>query len=193
MADDNAVWRAQTYALLARLLVAPPNQSLLDNIAAVDVTESQSPMGVAWQQLIDAAKLVKLSAVDDEYQALFIGVTQGELIPYGSYYQTGFLMEEPLAELRTDLARLGLQRQDDKAEPEDHAAAQCDVMRLILTAEGTPVVCARDFYQRHLLPWMERFFQDLQLAKSARFYRAVGTFGSCFIKLETRILTVPVK
>ncbi|MDH5592578.1 MAG: molecular chaperone TorD family protein, partial [Gammaproteobacteria bacterium] len=116
-------------------------------------------------------------------------VTHGELMPYGSYYQTGFLMEEPLANLRTDLARLGLERQDDTAEPEDHVAAQCDVMRLILMAEGTPVVTADEFFKRHLKPWVVRFFQDLSHADNAQFYRAVGQFGSVFLELETGLIS----
>jgi len=185
MSDDNKLWRVQTYALLARLLSSPPDQALLDNLAAIEVTEPQSPMGKQWLQLICAAKKADVSAVHDEYQALFIGVTHGELIPYGSYYQTGFLMEEPLAELRADLARLGLERQDETAEPEDHIAAECDVMRLILTAEGTPIVTAEDFYKHHLSPWCAKFFNDMQEAKSVDFYRALGKFAAAFIAMES--------
>lgn len=187
MADENTLWRAQAYALLATLLAAAPDQTLLDNLAAIEVTEPKSPMGKLWLQLITAAKNVDVSSVYDEYQNLFIGVTHGELIPYGSYYQTGFLMEEPLAEIRTDLARLGLAKQDDTAEPEDHAAAQCDVMRLILMAEGTPIVSAEEFFQHHLNPWMEHFFADMTKAKQAVFYQAIGQFGMGFIKLESAI------
>lgn len=187
MADENTLWRSQTYALLATLLAASPDQLLLDNLAAIEVTEPESPMGKLWLKLTSSAKNVDVSAVYDEYQNLFIGVTHGELIPYGSYYQTGFLMEEPLAELRTDLARLGLEKQDDTAEPEDHAAAQCDVMRLILMAEGTPVVSAEDFFKHHLNPWMEHFFNDMVKAKQATFYQIVGQFGAGFIKLESAL------
>ena len=187
MADENTLWRAQTYALLATLLAAAPDQTLLDNLAAIEVTEPESPMGKLWLQLTAAAKNVDVSAVYDEYQNLFIGVTHGELIPYGSYYQTGFLMEEPLAELRTDLARLGLEKQEDTAEPEDHAAAQCDVMRLILMAEGTPVVSAEDFFKHHLNPWMEQFFADMVKTEQAVFYKIIGQFGIGFIKLESAI------
>jgi len=187
MADENTLWRAQTYALLATLLVAAPDQALLDNLTAIEVTEPESPMGKLWLLLTSSAKKVNVSAVYDEYQTLFIGVTHGELIPYGSYYQTGFLMEEPLAELRTDLAKLGLEKNDDTAEPEDHAAAQCDVMRLILMAEGTPIVSAEDFFKHHLNPWMEHFFDDLVKAKQATFYQVVGEFGLGFIRLESAL------
>ena len=51
----------------------------------------------------------------------------------GSWYLTGFLQEEPLAELRDDLAELGLGRAG-VTETEDHIAALAEVMRhLVLT------------------------------------------------------------
>lgn len=187
MADENILWRAQTYALLARLLAAAPDKDLLDNLVSIDVVEPESPMGKQWLKLITAAKSVDVSAVHDEYQNLFIGVTHGELIPYGSYYQTGFLMEEPLAELRADLAKLGLEKQQGTAEPEDHAAAQCDVMRLLLMAEGTPIVTAEAFFKHHLAPWMARFSEDMLKAEQAGFYQSVGQFSAGFIKLESAI------
>lgn len=185
MADENIKWRAQTYALLARLLSSAPDQNLKESLMAVEVVEPESPMGKEWTALVSAATQLDISAGEDEFQALFIGVTHGEIMPYGSYYQTGFLMEEPLAILRSDLAKLGLERQADTAEPEDHIAAQCDVMRLILTAEGTPIVTADEFFNRHLTPWVIQFFKDLTTADAAEFYQAVGLFGKQFMTMET--------
>ncbi|MDC9724993.1 MAG: molecular chaperone TorD family protein [Gammaproteobacteria bacterium] len=184
MSDDNKVWRAQTYALLANLFAQAPSQILLDHIVAVEVTEPESPMGKQWLNLVSVANKVTIATLEDEYQTLFIGVTHGELIPYGSYYQTGFLMEEPLAELRTDLAKLGLVKHEDAAEPEDHISAQCDVMRLILMAEGTPIVTDKDFFLHHLKPWLTNFFTDLASTKTSEFYRAIGEFGKVFINME---------
>lgn len=186
--NDEQEWRAQHYALLASLLSAPPEQDLLDNIAAVEVTEPESVMGQAWQGLRLAAKAAGQEQVQDEFHALFIGLTQGEIVPYGSFYQTGFLHEEPLARLRQDLSQLGLERKQHKKEPEDHIAGEFDVMRLILTAEGTPVVDAPTFFRRHILPWAEAFFADLAVAGSAKFYRELADFGANFIKLETQLL-----
>jgi TorA maturation chaperone TorD len=188
MTDENTLWRAQTYALLATLLNSEPSRELLANLAALDIVEPDSPMGKQWLQLREAAKAIDFDSLADEYQALFIGVTHGELIPYGSYYQTGFLMEEPVAVLRSDLAKLGLERQENVTEPEDHIAAQCDVMRLILMAEGTPIVSAEQFFQRHLAPWVAKFFADMTAAKSAIFYRSVGQFGETFFELECGLM-----
>jgi TorA maturation chaperone TorD len=189
MSEDNVVWRAQTYALLAHLLSSEPDQTLIDSLAAIEVTEPESPMGKHWLNLIEQAKKADVEAIYDAFQALFIGVTHGELIPYGSYYQTGFLMEEPLAEIRTDLGKLGLERQQDTSEPEDHIAAVCDVMRLILSAEGTPIVTADEFFKHHALPWFPAFFNDLAASKQHEFYSALGQFGAAFTELEQRIFS----
>lgn len=186
--DTDNAWRAQTYALLANLLYRAPDAQLLEALAALEVTDPDSPLAAAWQVLSESANTIDPSRLEKEYQQLFIGLIQGELIPYGSYYQTGFLNEKPLAVLRGDLAKLGLARQQDSAEPEDHISAECDVMRLILTANGVPVVDEQQFFNRHLKPWASRFFIDLQQAKSASFYRAVGMLGERFIKMETERL-----
>ena len=184
MSDDNKIWRAQTYALLANLFAQAPNQTLLDHIAAIEVTEPESPMGKQWVNLVAIVKNAKVSTLEDEYQTLFIGVTHGELIPYGSYYQTGFLMEEPLAELRADLAKLGLVKHEDAAEPEDHVSAQCDVMRLLLMAEGTPIVTDKEFFIHHLKPWVDNFFTDLQASNTSEFYQVVAQLAKVFINME---------
>ena len=112
---EETQWRAQTYALLANLLAAPPEQDLLDNIISLQVTHPESPLGQGWMALIEAAKQNDVEQIADEYQLLFIGLAQGEVIPYGSFYQSGFLNEKPLAKLRIDLGKLGLERQQDKA------------------------------------------------------------------------------
>lgn len=186
--DESAVWRAQAYALSANLLAASPDAMLLSNIAALQVTDEGSELEAGWQALIAAAAKADANELKSEYQKLFIGLAQGEVIPYGSYYQTGFLHEKPLALLRADLALLGLSRQQEKKEPEDHIAAQCDVMRLLLSASGTPIITADVFFNRHLAPWAEKFFSDLQTAASATFYSAVGQFGRVFIHHEKQLM-----
>jgi TorA maturation chaperone TorD len=105
-------------------------------------------------------------------------VGRGELMPYGSWYLTGFLMEQPLARLRGELSELGFARRDGVKEPEDHAAALCDVMAMISTGEDAASLDVQTgFFSRHIAPWMGRFFRDMQQAPSARFYRAVGQLG----------------
>ena len=137
--------------------------------------------------LADAAARGTPGVLGDEYLALFIGLGRGEVVPYGSWYMTGFLMEQPLARLRSDLAELGIERQEGVREPEDHAAALCDAMALLISGDDpAPVALQSRFFARHMEPWMGKFFRDLQQAPSARFYRAVGQLGEQFMDVETR-------
>lgn len=184
--------RANTWSLLAQLLGGAPDERLLSVLAAIDPAQAESDdlVGAAWRMLAQAAGRSSPAELADEYQDLFIGVGRGELVPYGSWYLTGFLMEKPLARLREELKFLGFERQEGVTEPEDHAAALCDVMAMIITGEEpAPLEAQAGFFDRHISPWMGRFFRDLQQAPSARFYRAVGQLGEQFIEVEKRYLS----
>ena len=190
--DAEASLRAGTYSLLANLLARTPDQSTLDLITQIDQTPEEGAdtlLGAAWQMLAAAAQRARIGDLDDEYHALFIGLGRGELMPYGSWYMTGFLMEQPLAQLRGDLARLGFERREGVSEPEDHAAGLCDVMAILNTpGEVAALDLQRDFFERHMLPWMPKFFRDMQQASSASFYRAVGQLGEQFLEVEKEFL-----
>jgi TorA maturation chaperone TorD len=183
--------RAGTYSVLANFLASPPDQQLLDLLRTIDRSDGAADtlLGAAWHMLAAAAEKASPADLEDEYHDLFIGIGRGELVPYGSWYMTGFLMEQPLARLRDDLARMGLERQEGVCEPEDHAAGLCDVMSIINT-EGEVVALdiQWQFFERHMLPWISKFFRDLQQAKSASFYRAVGQLGEQFIDVEKEFL-----
>jgi TorA maturation chaperone TorD len=177
--------RADVYALLAALLGRPADERMLTLLRALDTrATAATEMAPLWDLLKQAASDGKPEEIADEYQALFIGIGRGELVPYGSWYLTGFLMERPLAELRMDLARLGFERDEAVREPEDHVAALCETMSLMIAADDIPFDAQREFHEKHLAPWMGRFFSDLAQAESARFYRAVGLLGEQFMKLE---------
>ncbi|MDH3399961.1 MAG: molecular chaperone TorD family protein [Chromatiales bacterium] len=181
------VLRANTYSLLAHLLAAPPVENSLSLLSRIDAQESESGdlLGAAWQMLRQAAERSDTAELDDEYHDLFTGMGRGELMPFGSWYMTGFLMEQPLAKLRGDLRELGFERQEGVTEPEDHAAALCEVMSMITTAD---LAAQGQFFQRHIATWMPRFFRDMQEASSARFYRAVGQLGEQFMEVEKEYL-----
>jgi len=186
--------RAQVYALLGALLARPPQQPLLKALRQIEVPVSEvgSDMAAAWSLIKQAAERVEPASLEDEYQELFIGIGRGELVPYGSWYVTGFLMERPLAELRVDLRRLGFECRDDVHEPEDHVAALCETMSLIAASPEISLEMQREFFGKHLGPWMGRFFGDLANAKSASFYRAVGLLGESFLEVERTYLSMPV-
>ena len=188
---DGDTVRANTYGLLGALLANPPRNETFDLLAGIEVPSTDG-LGTAWEALRRAARHADAGAVDDEYHDLFIGVGRGELIPYGSWYLTGFVMDKPLALLRTDLAALGFERQDEVKEPEDHAAALLETMALIVAAPEHGIDVQRRFFDRHVATWMRTFFADLQTADSARFYRSVGQFGDRFMAFETQYLSIVV-
>ncbi|NCF27462.1 MAG: molecular chaperone [Gammaproteobacteria bacterium] len=186
--------RANTYGLLGALLAAPPSASLIQLLTRISPAEvgGGDDLASAWEVLRLAAGRASVPALDDEYHDLFLGISRGELVPYGSWYMTGFLMDQPLAVLRRDLAELGFERQEDIKEPEDHVAALLETMGLLISEGDTSVDVQRRFFQSHMGPWMKTFFLDLQKAETARFYRAVGQFGEQFIEFEAKYLTMLV-
>ncbi len=181
--DEVDAARAREYALLATLLRRPPTD-LLGRIAALGA--DSSPLGLAHTALAEAAAATNQQRVEREFFNLFIGIGRGELLPYGSYYLTGFLNERPLARLRNDLVRLGIERAADEAEPEDHAAVLCEIMAGLADARfDAPAGSDRKLFEKHMSPWIGRFFADLEQAKAAVFYRYVGTIGRMFVEIES--------
>lgn len=185
--------RAGTYSLLAALLRDIPGPELLDQLIAIESpdTPAGDDLADAWQALRQTARAADPAALDDEYHELFIGLGRGQVVPYGSWYLTGFLMEKPLGELRRDLASLGFERDASVREPEDHAAALCEVMAMLISDDSAPFGVQRRFFDTHVGPWFETFCRDLEQAPAARFYRAVGRLGAAFMRLEKRYLTMP--
>ena len=174
--------RAREYALLAALLSCPPSNALLGEIARLqgDVT----PLGRAHATLAQAASEAAAD-VEREFFDLFVGLGRGELLPYGSYYLTGFLNERPLSRLRDDLAALGIERVENHFEPEDHAATLCEIMAGLAAGRFPASEQAqRAFFAKHVAPWMGRLFADMEKAASAKFYRSVGSLGRLFLEIE---------
>lgn len=188
--DEVDALRAQHYGLLAALLQRAPTTQTLKDIASISGDTSE--LGLALIALADAARATDATKVSREFFNLFIGVGRGELMPYGSYYLTGFLHERPLADVRGDLIRLGLERVETQREPEDHIGILCEVMSGFAARrfEATPAD-EKSFFENHLRPWAERFFVDLETAKDAHFYRTVGQVGRLFIAIETQAFALP--
>jgi TorA maturation chaperone TorD len=175
--------RAREYAVLSALLRRAPNSDLLTRLAALG--GDPSPLGAAHAALAEAAGATHAARVEREFFNLFVGIGRGELLPYGSYYIAGFLNERPLARLRDDLARLGIERVESETEPEDHAAVLCEIMAGLVDGRfDAPPGADRDLFEKHLAPWIGRFFADLERAKAADLYRRIGTVGRVFIEIE---------
>lgn len=182
--DEIDAGRAQEYALLAALLMRAPDTALLKRLAGL--RGDSSPLGLAHIALAEAAERVTVEQVEREFFDLFIGVGRGELMPYGSYYLTGFLHERPLARLRDDLGKLGIERVEGNVEPEDHAATLCEIMAGLIGGQfDARPGSDQEIFEKHMASWMGRLFRDMEMAEAANFYRPVGTIGRLLMDIET--------
>ena len=181
--EDGA--RADLYDLLAALLRSPPSADMLAALAAL--SGDGSPLGQAVEALAHIASRTSVDAARNEYHDLFIGIGRGELVPYGSYYLTGFLHEKPLGELRREMRARGMARSSKVREPEDHIAALAEMMAgMIRGTLGTDASLGaqRAFFDKHVGSWAPHFFRDLEAAPSAVLYAPIGTLGRVMMDVE---------
>lgn len=183
--------RADFYALFARLWIAAPNGELLSGLAAADSIgcgQTSHALDVAWEQLVLAAGIVDADAVSDEFNALFISTGTPKINPYASLYLSGFLNEKPLAALRAELTQLGLTRIGGVGETEDHLAALCEAMRLMITgASGVArqqISRQKLFFEKHIASWSSKCFDDIRSQQCANFYRRLADFTQAFFIVE---------
>lgn len=175
--------RGAEYGLLALLLFRAPTAEVLRQVAAFK--GDASPLGMAHLKLAQAAAETSVETVSREFFDLFVGLGRSELLPYASYYLTGFLHERPLAQVRAAFVELGIVRDDTSHEPEDHVALLFDVMsNLAVRTIGDGYQSEKQFFTAHLKPWAARFFADLETMRGRPFYAAVGAVGRLFMEIE---------
>ena len=183
--SDEDRLRADLYNYLGLMLAGPPDQLLLDQTAALSGDDTE--LGQAINGLARVAKISKPKAVQSEYNALFIGLGRGEVLPFASYYLTGFLNEKPLANLRATMADFGMTRADDVFEPEDNIASLMEMMAgMIVGRFGRTATVAEQqtFFNAHISTWASHYFTDLQSAKSSILYASIGAVGLAFMDIE---------
>ncbi len=177
--------RADFYNFLGLLLAAPPDQLLLNQMSGL--TGDETELGQAIQAMARVAKVTKPAAAEREFNALFIGLGRGELLPYASFYLTGFLNEKPLAQLRNDMAARGITRAQNVFEPEDNIASLMEMMAgMIVGRFGAPASLEdqKAFWSKHVGPWATHFYSDLEAAENSVLYASVGTAGRVFMEIE---------
>jgi TorA maturation chaperone TorD len=185
--------RADFYALLASLFHHAPDDRLLQAIviAPEPVADGAAELTKAWRALAAASAVVTHEAVEEEYEAVFVGVGRPPVMLYGSYYLAGFMMEKPLAELRNDLARLGFARAPEVREPEDHLAALCDVMRALILGDlsDAPATIEQQkaFFVRHIKPWVTKCCSAVASFEKSNYYRRVSAFADAFFYIESQV------
>jgi len=183
--------RAQMYGLLAHFLCRPADRTALNVAAALE--GDATALGQSIATFARVAGKSSPDAVAQEYQDLFIGVGHGELLPYASYYLTGFLNEKPLAKLRNEMSELGIERNDDVKEPEDHIAALFEMMAGLIRGDfdrRADLAEQKRFFDAHIGSWAKHFFTDLQAAKSSVLYGALGGVGVAFLDIEEVAFTM---
>lgn len=183
--DEEDQLRADMYSFLASLLRAEPSADLVEQLTLLK--SDNTPIGNAIKILAKLASSLDLHEIRDEYVKIFIGVGRGEILPFASYYLTGFLKDKPLAKLRNDMKEIGIEMSADVKEPEDHIASLFDIMSGIILGKFDrkfSITEQRDFFNKHLAPWVELLMRDIEASKIAVFYAPVGTLGREFIEIE---------
>ena len=182
--------RANLYSLLARVLAQPMGDETLEVVRALEGQSDENELGAAFATLGTVAVRTPRGVAEEEFSALFYGDgSGGEILPYASYYLTGFLLEKPLAKLRGDMAVLGIKNSGISKEPEDHIAYLCEIMHGLITGafnEPASLETQQKFFETHMAPWVGRFFSELEGAESASLYMPVGTIGRLFMAIEAK-------
>ncbi len=188
--EDQA--RADYYALLASLFFRAPDERLLQSIAIAEPPEGV--LATSWQALADASSVVPAEAVSEEYALTFVGVGRPPLMLFGSFYLAGFMMEKPLAELRTDLEKLGVARVAEVRESEDHLAALCDVMRFMILGDVTTkpfdVAAQRTFFLAHIKPWVFDCTKAILAYHQTNYYKRVAAFAQAYFEVESEAFQI---
>jgi TorA maturation chaperone TorD len=193
--EGEELQRAELYGLLARLWFAPPDADLLAQFA-VAVTEAPQPgsfLEAPWQDLVAVLRATNVAAASDEYEALFVGIGKPDILLYGSAHLAGALNDKPLIALRSDLAEIGLARDDtleSRGETEDHVAFEFEVMRFLIAGDDV-AVCnlerQRRFFREHLQPWVGSLLVDaVERHPKAQVYAALAAFTRAFVQVETQ-------
>jgi TorA maturation chaperone TorD len=188
---DEETARSEVYGLLAALYYAPPSAELLAQLR-VAVTEAPSKGGALeepWRAVVAAARQSDDAAIQSEYNALFGGMGKPEVYLFGSHYLSGFLNEKPLARLRTDLAKLGLERDETMPETEDHFAYLCEVMRYLIAGDDVAVANLtqqKAFFGDHMQAWALDMCDAVAAHPRAKLYAALAAFTRSFLSVEAQ-------
>lgn len=179
--------RADMYGFLAALLRSEPSDELIAKVVCLNGDDSA--LGEACSTLAKLADSLDSGMIRNEYVELFVGVGRGEVLPFASYYLTGFLNDRPLANLRGEMDAIGIKRAEGVREPEDHIASLFDIMAGLIRGDYGRVYSVAEqgtFFAKHIEPWGQLLMRDVEEAKTAIFYAPVGTMGRVFLEIESK-------
>jgi TorA maturation chaperone TorD len=176
--------RAHFYALLARLFYAAPDAALLKAIAGGKIEGEEPTLARAWRTLSQAARDADPEVVREEYETAFVGTGKSPVTLYTAAYTVRYTNEMPLARLRGELRALGLARQDNVNEPEDHIAALCDTMRHLIAEQQRDLEAQKRFFDGWIRPAAERLCDAISASPHTSFYKPVAQFAKSYFALE---------
>ena len=191
--DDEERLRADMYSFLASLLRTEPNKELVKQLTNLE--SDDSPIGKSIKTLSKLASSLDLPTIRDEYVKIFVGVGRGEILPFASYYLTGFLKDKPLAKLRSDMKEIGIELAENVKEPEDHIASLFDMMSGLILGKFNKKFSIgeqKNFFNKHLAPWVDLLMRDIEGSKIAVFYSPIGTIGREFMEIERSSFSMDV-
>ena len=137
--------------------------------------------------LIAASAAMDAEAAAAEYQDLFIGVGRSEVSLHASAYVSR-AGGSALADLRAVLAQLGLSKQESSSLYEDHLAAICETMRVLIGGAPGVEPCLfeqqREFFAGYVSPWVSSCCDAIKVSPIANYYRRVAEFTQYFMAIE---------
>ena len=160
--------RADLYGLIARFFQKPPDQELLDQIAATAEQQDaadEAPLAKVWMDVVEVAKNNSAKAWHDEFDLNFISIGKPNVVLNGSFYMAGHLNEKPLVNIRNALAEYGLEAAEEVTETEDHISALCEVMRYLIASDDVEVsnlTNQRVFFNEHIRPWYDELCNAIE-------------------------------
>ena len=184
--------RADLYGLIARLFHQPPDQELLNQIAASipdgeEVQAEDAPLAKVWHSVVEVAKNNPAKAWHDEFDLNFISVGRPNIILNGSFYMAGHLNEKPLVEIRRSLETFGLESAEEVTETEDHISALCEVMRYLIAGDDVEIsnlTNQRAFFNSHIRPWYDELCDAIEDIPEMHLYHPVAALTREFLAIE---------
>ncbi len=182
--------RADLYGLIARFFHLPPDQELLDQIAATAEQQEaadEAPLAKAWMNVVEVAKNNPAQAWRDEFDANFISVGKPNIILNGSFYMAGHLNERPLVNIRKALEEFGLESAQEVTETEDHIASMCEVMRYLIAGDDVEIsnlTNQRMFFNEHIRPWYDELCDAIEGIPEMHLYHPVAALTREFLAIE---------
>jgi len=182
--------RADLYGLIARLFHLPPDQALLDQIAATanqqDVAD-EAPLAKAWIDVVEVAKNNSAKSWQEEFDLNFISVGKPNVVLNASFYMAGHLNEKPLVNIRKALEEFGLESAEEITETEDHLSALCEVMRYLIAGDDVEIANLtnqRVFFNSHIRPWYDDLFDAIEGIPEMHLYHPVAVLTREFLAIE---------